>query len=386
MPKKIYTPSQLQAIAQDFETLRSRVLKEVHSPEGQQADQDYIEQVMQVTKITRILGRSLIYGAWDPLSYHLGISLLTIHKLLNFFHGHNILHKQYDRLRHPKIHSATFKFNCPIDESIFANEHNFFHHPHSGIIGKDTAVAPFGMRLFAQNKWFAHQSFQFFYTLPVFLYTRYSLGLFYMSGLFDLMLPKNFDSARILDPRDTRKIVEEVFKSHSKAAQYMAKELVLIPMLGGIFAPKILWGNLVSDLVADVVTGFMLFAPDVPENKVLFQKQEPPEARGARYVRQITSVSDFSLPRWVELLLGHINLHTVHHVFPTVADWRYPGLTQEVKALCGKHGIDYHEIRPLQTLKSVRTRVWQNSFPDFFRVPWFGPQAEPMEIVFEGME
>ncbi len=67
--------------------------------------------------------------------------MLSLSKILdNMEIGHNVMHGQYDWMGDPAISSRGFEWDtaCPGDQ--WRHSHNYMHHTHTNIVGKDRDI------------------------------------------------------------------------------------------------------------------------------------------------------------------------------------------------------------------------------------------------------
>ena len=126
-------PEELQSFRADLERLRETFTARLGVD-----DVDHIRTTARVSRSLEILGRVLIHGSLEPLSWAGGVLLLSSHYVLdNMELGHNVLHGQYDWMKDPEFTSTTYRWDFSVDEAQWRAEHNGLHHRFTNVVGKD---------------------------------------------------------------------------------------------------------------------------------------------------------------------------------------------------------------------------------------------------------
>ena len=103
-------------------------------------DVNYIRRVIKVQRGLEAGGRGLLFFGFVPPAWLAGTAALSFSKILdNMEIGHNIMHGQFDWTNDPKL-SSEFEWDtvCPGDQ--WRHSHNYMHHTHTNIVGKDRDI------------------------------------------------------------------------------------------------------------------------------------------------------------------------------------------------------------------------------------------------------
>ena len=90
----------------------------------------------------------------------------------------------------------------------------------------------------------------------------------------------------------------------------------------------------------------------------------------------LETTADFSRHNRIgSWLMGGINIHVIHHIFPHVCHVHYPALTKILKEVCDEFGIEYQENPNLWVALKKHYQILKHlSFPDA-TVPRIGKSA-----------
>ena len=130
------TPEQIEALGDELDELRSRVIADLG-----ERDADYIRSVIKAQRALEVGGRALLFAGFLPPAWLGGTAALALSKILdNMEIGHNVMHGQYDWMKDPALDSKRFEWDtaCPGDQ--WRHSHNYMHHTHTNVLGKDRDI------------------------------------------------------------------------------------------------------------------------------------------------------------------------------------------------------------------------------------------------------
>ena len=93
-------------------------------------------------------------AGWFPPAWIAGTAALSLSKILdNMEIGHNVMHGQFDWTNDPKLSSKGFEWDtaCPGDQ--WRHSHNYMHHTHTNIVGKDRDIGYGILRMSEDQEW-----------------------------------------------------------------------------------------------------------------------------------------------------------------------------------------------------------------------------------------
>ena len=103
-------------------------------------------------------------------------------------------------------------------------------------------------------------------------------------------------------------------------------------------------------------------------------------------IHVLETTSDFSRKhRFSSWFMGGINLHVIHHLFPTICHVHYTPLTSIVKDTAKEFGMDYYENDNMWQAfkKHVRMMKWLSQ--EDAEVPQYGASHQKREAVFSNL-
>lgn len=345
----------LQSFKQSLEALRARVEARLGAE-----DIAHIERISRLSRKLALLGRTLLYVSFEPLTFTAGVLSLSVHKTLELMEiGHTVLHGSYDKLEGAeRYRSHSFTWKAPIDEQSWSFCHNVRHHQYTNIAGRDPDLDFGGLRLSARIPYKRLHRLQPWSN--VFTWSGFANAInLHVTGMLDLYLGKS-DPPMLPDHS-----FASIRKAHArflrKYLRYHAREYVLYPLLAGPFFWKVLLGNVLSDLGRDLYAGAIIYCGHVGARD--FPNDARAGSRARWYAMQVESASNVDLPHALSVLAGALDKQIEHHLFPRLPPNRLREIAPEVKAICEAHGVHY-ESGPLSArLKLVLRKLGELSLP-----------------------
>ncbi|MFN6261227.1 MAG: fatty acid desaturase family protein [Chromatiaceae bacterium] len=346
---------QLESLALELDQL----LREEKARLGQ-ADARYLQQLIFWQRCAALSGRLGMLLCWFSWWWLVPcVLLLALAKILdNMEIGHNVLHGQYDFLRHPRLNSQQYEWDIACDAKSWQRTHNFEHHTYTNIIGLDRDYGYGLLRLSADLRWRLQNSWQFL--------TYLTLSAFFQWGIayHELAAQRVFFGRKKADRHS--QVSDQLLKSafFTKARRQLLKDYLIYPLLCWPVALPVLLGNLAANLLRNWWTATVIFCGHFTAQAQVFQPADCiDESRGHWYYRQILGSSNFTGPRWLHILTGHLSCQIEHHLFPDLPAWRYPALCHEVRAIAQRYGIPYNSGSFGRQYLSVLQRILRYSRP-----------------------
>ncbi len=344
------TSTELESLGAALELLRQEVKDDLG-----QRDADYIRAIVRRQQMAEITGRVLLQFSFNPVSWALGVGLLSIAKILeNMEIGHNVMHGQYDWMNDPRFFSQTYEWDTICDGDSWRRTHNFEHHTYTNILGLDRDYGYGLLRLTDNIPWKPRHLFQFIN------YVLLSMLFDWGVGLHELEAEK-IRSGKIR-VRDKLPFLKRFLK---KARNQVAKDYVVFPLLAGPLMINVLLGNLLANLVRNLWASTIIFCGHFTEGAQTFRKQDcENETRGMWYYRQLLGSSNFTGSKWLHIMSGHLSFQIEHHLFPDIPAHRYREISPRVRQICEEHGIPYNTGRFSRQLMTVWARIIRYSLPE----------------------
>jgi linoleoyl-CoA desaturase len=353
----------LESFRRELDALHERTRPKVGSE-----DLEYITRVDRWSRIGMWTGRALVALSPDPITFALGVAMVTIGKQLQATEvGHAVLHGAYDQIltgegAAHRFNSKTWVWLAPIDEASWRDAHNIKHHQYANIVGRDPDVASGVVRCNQEVPWESAHRHQLANGLLGWLFFASYMNA-HVTGLVEHWSKERKDYT-VLSPDDPDAGRKAYASALRKWKRYYLKELVLIPLLTGPFFIKTLIGNLLSEVLRDVYTAATIWCGHIGEDTAAYPKGTRAGERANWYRMQVEASNNFEVPLPVSMLCGALDRQIEHHLFPRLPTNRLREIAPEVRAICERHGVRY------------RTGSWGNTLFKALRQTW-KLQADP---------
>jgi fatty acid desaturase len=278
------------------------------------------------------------------------------------------MHGQYDWTNDPALSGKRFEWDnaCPADQ--WRHSHNYMHHTHTNIVGKDRDIGYGVLRMSEDQRWTPYYLGNPVYAVLLALLFQYGVAV------HDLEVERIRTGKA--DMADKRKMLKGIWK---KTRRQTLKDYLIFPAFSGPFFLFPLTGNATANLVRNVWSFTIIFCGHFPEGTHEFTEEETEnETRGQWYYRQLLGSANLSGSRLFHILAGNLSFQIEHHLFPDLPANRYAEISDDVREICGRYGIPYN-VGPLgKQFGSVVKRICGLALPDRRRGE---QQADPAESV-----
>ena len=317
-------------------------------------DVAYIRRVIRVQRSAEIAGRGLLFLGFNPVAWCAGVALLALSKILdNMEIGHNVMHGQYDWTGDPELNGRRFEWDSACPGAQWRHSHNFIHHVHTNILGRDRDVGYGILRMAAAQPWRPKHLLQPLRALLMALIFEWGVAM------HDLEM----DRLRSGEKK-WAEVKAGFWQSMRKIGRQGLKDYVLFPLLAFPIFFHVLLGNLAANVLRNVWAFVIIFCGHFTDDVELFSEDEvQQETRGQWYVRQLLGSANIEGGRLFHLLSGHLSHQIEHHLFPTLPAHRYPAIAPEVRALCARYGLAYNTGPLWRQFGQVLKRIVRLSFP-----------------------
>jgi fatty acid desaturase len=324
----VLTADQVEALGRELDELRNRVVAELG-----ERDAEYIRRVIKAQRALELTGRGLLFASFLPPAWVGGVVALSLSKILdNMEIGHNVMHGQYDWMKDPGLDSKRFEWDtaCPSDQWRYS--HNYMHHTHTNVLGKDRDIGYGILRMSEEQPWRRRDLGN-----PVYALT---LALLFQWGVAVHDLEVERIEAGEIAWSDKRDILRAIWR---KGRRQVLKDYVAFPVLAGPGAPLVFAGNLSANLIRNVWSFMIIFCGHFPEGVEEFSEEEvADESRGGWYVRQMLGSANLTGSRLFHILSGNLSHQIEHHLFPDIPAHRYGEIAVEVREICSRYGLPYN--------------------------------------------
>ena len=262
-------PEQIESFGEELDAIRQRVVADLG-----ERDASYIRKVIRAQRRLEVTGRGLMFAGFFPPAWLGGVTALSLSKILdNMEIGHNVMHGQYDWMKDPDLTSKGFEWDtsCPGDQ--WRHSHNYMHHTHTNIVGKDRDIGYGVLRMSEDQRWHPYYLGNPLYATLLAIFFQYGVAL------HDLELERVGAGKASLGEK--RAMIRSI---SGKVHQQTLKDYVLFPLLTGPSAPFTLAGNATANLTRNVWAFTIIFCGHFPDGTHEFTEQETAdETRGQWY-------------------------------------------------------------------------------------------------------
>jgi linoleoyl-CoA desaturase len=288
-------------------------------------DLSLLRTLKWTTRIAEWAGRLALVAGHHPASWTLGVALLAYYFSVEAQLNHSIQHGAYARI--PGAGRFTPKryetLAVPFQTKTWRDAHRI-HHAHPSMLGgdPDTEHALFRVHERVQRRWW--HAFNAF------------VGAFFTFETWA------FDYDAFLKRRGKRDARDRA--ELAKLARYVAYHLVLFPVLAGPRWSWVIAGTLVAIVVRNLIFTGLQTASSVGRGVSTLHALAPTRPRGEAFVRfQMETSKNFIVRGIFRVLVGGLDRHIEHHLFPDLPPNRLHALSPAVRELADENGVHYEE-------------------------------------------
>jgi len=343
------TPEQLDAFGRELDAIRERVLADLG-----ERDAAYIRRIIKAQRGLEASGRGLLQFAFLPPAWLAGTAALSLSKILdNMEIGHNVMHGQYDWMNDPAVNGHAFEWDSACPSEQWRHSHNYMHHTHTNILGKDRDIGYGVLRMSEDQRWHPYYLGNPLYAILLALFFQWGVAL------------HDLEVDRIAEGKSSwREKADMVGAIWRKGRRQALKDYALFPLLAGPGAPLTLAGNLTANAVRNVWAFTIIFCGHFPEGTHEFTEEETEgETRGQWYHRQLLGSANLTGGQLFHVLSGNLSHQIEHHLFPDLPAHRYAELAVEVREICERYGLPYNSGPLHKQFGSVVEKIVKLALP-----------------------
>ena len=343
------TPDQIEELGRELDELRNRVRADLGD-----RDVEYIKRVIKAQRGLEVAGRGLLFAGFLPPAWLGGVMALSLSKILdNMEIGHNVMHGQYDWTNDPALDSKRFEWDtaCPGDQ--WRHSHNYMHHTHTNVLGKDRDIGYGILRMSEDQQWRPRDLGNPVYATLLALLFQWGVAV------HDLEVERiESGEVKLSDKRD---ILQAIWR---KGRRQVLKDYLAFPLLAGPAAPFVATGNLTANLTRNVWSFMIIFCGHFPDGVEEFSEEEVEnESRGGWYLRQMLGSANLTGNRLFHILSGNLSHQIEHHLFPDIPAHRYAELATEVREICERYELPYNSGPLHKQFGSVVRKIVRLALP-----------------------
>ena len=343
------SPSQLEAFGRELDAVRARVVADLG-----ERDAAYINKVIRAQRGLEVAGRALLFVGFLPPAWIGGTAALSLSKILdNMEIGHNVMHGQYDWMKDPRLNGKTFEWDSACPGEQWRHSHNYMHHTHTNIVGKDRDIGYGILRMSEEEKWHPYYLGNPVYAALLAIFFQYGVAL------------HDLETERIASGQtslaEKRGMLGDIWR---KVRRQTLKDYVLFPLLSGPSLPFVLAGNAAANLTRNLWAFTIIFCGHFPEGTHEFTEQETEnETRGEWYYRQLLGSANLTGGKLFHILAGNLSYQIEHHLFPDLPAHRYGEISVEVGEIRKRYGIPDNTGPLLKQFGSVVRKIVRLALP-----------------------
>ncbi len=319
---------QLEAFGAELDAIRAEVVADLG-----ERDVDYINHLIRIQRGLEVAGRGLLFAGFLPPAWLGGTAALSLSKILdNMEIGHNVMHGQYDWTGDERLNGKSFEWDtaCPAEQ--WRHSHNYMHHTHTNIVGKDRDIGYGILRMSEEEDWRPYYLANPLWAALLAVFFQYGVAL------------HDLESERIaageVSVAEKRGMLTDIW--HKVKGQTL-KDYVLFPVLSGPSLPFVLAGNATANLTRNLWAFTIIFCGHFPDGTAQFTQEETEnETRGEWYYRQLLGSANLTGGPLFHILAGNLSFRIEHHLFPDLPARRYAEIAERVKEITERYGIPYN--------------------------------------------
>ena len=267
--------------------------------------------------------------------------------------GHNVMHGQYDWTGDPRLDGRTFEWDTACPGEHWRHSHNYLHHTHTNIVGKDRDIGYGILRMSDEERWRPYYLGNLLYATLLAVFFQYGVAL------------HDLETERIVAGEvrvaEKRSMISEIWR---KVRRQSLKDYVLFPILAGPSLPFTLAGNLTANLARNLWSFTIIFCGHFPDGTHQFTEEEAEEeTRAEWYYRQLLGSANLTGGPMFHILAGNLSHQIEHHLFPDLPAHRYAEISLEVRDACDRYGIPYNTGPLHRQFGSVVRKIARLSLP-----------------------
>jgi fatty acid desaturase len=348
-PAPSLTPEQLEAFGQELDAIRARVVADLG-----ERDADYINKVIRTQRGLEVAGRGLLFLGFLPPAWIGGTAALSLSKILdNMEIGHNVMHGQYDWMKDARLNGKTFEWDtaCPGDQ--WRHSHNYMHHTHTNIVGKDRDIGYGILRMSEEERWHPYYLGNPLYAALLAIFFQYGVAL------HDLEAERLAAGETTL--AEKRGMLGDIWR---KVRGQTLKDYVLFPLLSGPSLPFVLAADASANLARNLWSFTIIFCGHFPDGTQQFtEEQAENESRGEWYYRQLLGSANLTGGKLFHILAGNLSFQIEHHLFPDLPAHRYAEISTEVSEITERYRIPYNTGPLHRQFGSVVRKIGRLALP-----------------------
>ena len=336
--------AQLAAFAGEISAVGERT----RSLLGNEEDERYLRRLKWSNFGFEAFGRGLIHFSFEPITYALGVILLSIHFNLEVTFAHNCGHGAFNRLKTKK---GLEKYNTkdysahklPASFNGWKFSHNTLHHSNPNIVGKDPDIGYEVFRvteLQGKPKWY--------HKIQMLTLAVFSAPMFLLLGFRTYMFAYQRESKGTFlgKKTDLRAHLNAMLQQLTKN-RYFFYNVLLFPLIAGLWffsawhMLKVLTANLLAEAIRGFSYGSMFHMGHHTGTVKFYPIHTKPANKAEWFVLQAETSHSVMMTSPLKHVFGGLDLQIEHHLFPDLPTNKLHQIQPEIERICNQHGVQY---------------------------------------------
>ncbi len=342
--------TQLGYLSRDLDAIRNDVTARLGA-----GDARYIRSVIRRQRQLVLVSRALLLGSRHKPLWLAGTAALSVAKILeNLEIGHNVMHGQWDWMNDPDINSRSWDWDNASPAASWRHAHNYVHHMHSNIRGKDRDLGYTLLRIDPEQEWHPVYLFQPLYNLLLMAFFEWGVAL------YDLNTP-----AMLAGDKPREQYLGELKGIATKARKQIIKDYVAFPLLSGRRSWRsTLAANFTANVIRNAWAHSIIVCGHFPDQTYTFSEAEAAnESPGGWYLRQLLGAANVEGSPIFHMLAGNLSFQVEHHLFPDMPSSRYREIAPRVREVFSRYGLPYNTGPFGSQLAMVHRSILRLAFP-----------------------
>jgi linoleoyl-CoA desaturase len=264
----------------------------------------------------------------------LGLFHMFTHVMIAFNIMHDANHNAIFKSQKANLYFSYFIELLGCNRKLWAISHNKEHHTFINVYEQDSNIEGYGvLRLTPEQKLLTYHKYQWLYAIPL-----YALVTVNYATVKDIkMLVRYVKESKVV--LSLGFILEFIF---FKLLYYTY--IFLIPVVVFQVSFKLIflyW--LLGHFINGIFLALIFVTGHLTEN-TSYPRVSNQCVKSNWAVNVVNTTGDYSASSNLEWLVGGINIHVAHHLFPKICHVHYKRIAPIIKAVATRHGLHYREI------------------------------------------
>ncbi|MGI9516117.1 MAG: fatty acid desaturase family protein, partial [Pirellulaceae bacterium] len=333
---------QLAAFGDEIAAVGERARAEL----GNDEDERYLRRLKWGNTSCEVVGRALIHFSFEPITFVLGVIVLSLHFNFEVTFAHNCGHGAFNRLRDKKglKKFGTNEYETKKLPASFAGwkySHNRLHHSNPNIVGRDPDV---GYEVFRVTE--LQGKPRWFHNIQLVTLAIFAAPMYVLLGLRTYIFAWEKENQQTFNKNDFKIYVRAIYQQLTQN-RYFFYNILLFPLLAGLWffsaaqMLKVLVANLLAEAIRGLSYGSMFHMGHHTGTVKFYPRHVKPATKAEWYVLQTETSHSVMMKSPLKHVFGGLDLQIEHHLFPDLPTNKLHQIQPEVERICNKYGVHY---------------------------------------------